>query len=102
MVDLVEERKTHVVCISALPPSAVTQARHLCKRLRARFPDLPVIVGLWNAHGDLGKVKERLEVAGANKVVTTFTEGIEQVRQIIQPLLHGVGKQPDPEVLPAA
>ncbi|HSE84006.1 MAG TPA: AI-2E family transporter [Thermodesulfobacteriota bacterium] len=99
MMDLVKERRADLVCISALPPSTVRQARYLCKRLRSRFPDLPILVGLWNAQGDLKKVKERLKVAGTDKVVTTFAQGIEQVRQIIQPLLYGVRKEFAPEAL---
>lgn len=102
MVNLVEQNKADVVCISALPPSAVTKARYLSKRLRARFPNLPMLVGLWNAQGDLEKVKERLATAGADKVVTTFAQGMEQIRQIIRPILQGVNKQPEPETLPSA
>lgn len=95
MMEMVGERKADVVCISALPPSAVTQARYLCKRLRVRFPNLPVLVGLWNAEGDVEKAKERLRTVGADKVVTTLSEGIEQIRQIVQPLRMGVGKEED-------
>ncbi len=39
MVDLVEQRKADVVCISAMPPAAATHARYLCKRLQGRFPE---------------------------------------------------------------
>ena len=60
MVELVEDRKADVVCISAMPPAAATHARYLCKRLQGRFPDAHLIVGLWNAKGDLTKMKERI------------------------------------------
>lgn len=76
----------------------MTKARYLCKGLRTRFPDLPILVGLWNAEGNLEKAKERLETAGTNKVVTTFAQGMEQ----LQPLLMGVKKQAEPELLPSA
>jgi predicted PurR-regulated permease PerM len=33
-----------VVCIAALPPGGLTHARYLCKRLRARFPQRPIIL----------------------------------------------------------
>ena len=45
----VETAAPTVVCVSALPPTAALHARYLCKRLRARFPTLPVVVGLWQS-----------------------------------------------------
>ena len=56
--DLVARRKPDVVCISATPPAAVMHARHLCKLVRGRFPQVPVVVGLWDAQGDLGKSRD--------------------------------------------
>jgi predicted PurR-regulated permease PerM len=84
MVELVERHKPDVVCISALPPSALTHARYLSKRIRARFPDLPLLVGLWNAHGDLARAKERLEIGEDIKVVSSFAQGLEDIRQLNQ------------------
>ena len=60
MVELVEQRKADVVCVSATPPGAMMHARYLCKHLRRRFPKVKLVVGLWDAHGDLNKVKERI------------------------------------------
>ena len=57
MVDLVEQRNADVVCISATPPAAVMHARYLCKQLRRRFPKVKLVVGLWDAQGDLNKAK---------------------------------------------
>jgi hypothetical protein len=33
---------------------------------------VPLIVGLWNAAGDLDRARQRLEAAGATRVVTSF------------------------------
>lgn len=82
MMELVERHKSEVVCISALPPAAVRQACYLCKRLRARFPELQIMVGLWDAQGDRQKANERIESAGANKTVTTFAQGLEHLRRL--------------------
>jgi predicted PurR-regulated permease PerM len=81
MVDLVEQRQPDVVCISATPPAAVMHARHLCKQLRARLPKLNLVVGLWDAQGDLNKAKERIGCGAA--VVATLAEAQEHVRQLI-------------------
>ena len=81
-MDLVELHKPDVVCISALPPAAVRQACYLCKRLRTRFPELQIMVGLWDAQGDRQKANERIESAGANRTVTTFAQGLEHLGQL--------------------
>jgi len=96
LVDLVQQRKPDVVCISATPPAAVMHARHLCKHVRGRFPEVPVVVGLWNAQGDLSKAKTRIGGAATTHVVATLAEAQEQVRLLIQPLLPPPAKQAQP------
>ena len=44
----VAARGPEVVCLSAVRPFAVMQARYLAKRLRTRFPDLKILVGVWD------------------------------------------------------
>jgi predicted PurR-regulated permease PerM len=100
LVDLVERRKPDVVCISATPPAAVMHARHLCKRVRDRFPEVPVVVGLWNAQGDLSKAKSRIGGAATTHVVATLTEAQEQIRLLIQPLLPPPEMQTRPDSRP--
>ncbi|HEY3242424.1 MAG TPA: AI-2E family transporter [Phycisphaerae bacterium] len=100
MVDLVEERKADVVCISATPPAAVMHARYLCKRLRGRFPELNLVVGLWNAKGDLQKARERLGGDATTHVVGTLADAQEQIRVLVQPLLLRREKQRQPDIAP--
>src|SRR4030095_5185720 len=87
MVDLVEQRKDDGGCISAVPPSAAMHARYLCKRLRGRFPDANLVVGLWNTRGDLAKAKERIGGGTMAHVVATLADAQEQIRLLIEPLL---------------
>ena len=93
VIDLVARRKPDAVCISATPPAAVMHARHLCKIVRGRFPQVPVVVGLWDAPGDLSKAKTRIGSGAATHVVTTLAEAQEQVRLLVQPLLRSPEKQ---------
>ncbi len=81
VVTRVEETAPALVCISALPPGAVSYARYLCGRLERRHAGLPVIVGLWNVNGNLERMSARLTEAGAHRVVTTFEDGADQVRR---------------------
>ena len=66
--------------------NAVLHARHLCNHVRGRFPVVPLVVGLWNAHGDLSKEKTGIGGAETRYVVATLAEAQDQVPQLIQPL----------------
>jgi predicted PurR-regulated permease PerM/methylmalonyl-CoA mutase cobalamin-binding subunit len=97
-VDLVEQHNADVVCISAVPPTAATHARYLCKRLRGRFPEANLIVGMWNAKGDLNKAKDRIGCGATAHVVATLADAQEQIRLLIEPLLLRPEKQVQPDV----
>ena len=71
-----------VVCVSALPPAAVGQARSLCKRLRSRFPELSLVIGLWGFSGGVPKAQERVGAGCTDAVATTLSEALLQVRRL--------------------
>ena len=102
MLDLVDEVKPDAICISATPPAAVIHARYLCKKLRGRVANIPIIVGLWNAHGDMQRASHRLASAGASKVITTYAAGMEELAQLVQAVIEGVQKQRAVATAPAA
>jgi predicted PurR-regulated permease PerM len=82
VVSLVGEKSPALICIATLPPGGLAQTRYLCKRLRARFPNLKIAVGRWGtASGDNNKI---LLAAGADKVGTTMIETRAQMVQLIQ------------------
>ena len=97
LADLLQRRKPDVVCISATPPAAVMHARHLCKHIRGRFPKVPMVVGLWDAQGDLSKAKTRIGADTTTHVVTTLAEAQEKIRLLIQPLLPPPEKEEQPQ-----
>ncbi len=71
-----------IVCVSALPPFAVGQARSLCKRLRARFPEIVIVVGLWGFAGGVPKAQERVGPSCTDAVCTNLSEAILQIRTL--------------------
>ncbi|MBI3863350.1 MAG: AI-2E family transporter [Planctomycetia bacterium] len=87
LVNLIAQRQADVVCISAMPPAAATHARYLCRRLQGKFPAGRLIVGLWNAQGDLTKARTRIDCEAAVRVVTTLAQAREQIQVVLQPLL---------------
>jgi hypothetical protein len=47
-----------------------------------------VVVGLWNAQGDLSKAKTRIGADATTYIVATLAEALEQVRLLIQSRLR--------------
>ena len=74
-----QDLKPDAIVISALPPDAVTAARRACRALRARWHDVPILVGLWSTTGDTQRARQRLEAVGASAVCTSFAECIALV-----------------------
>ncbi|MGO8793681.1 MAG: AI-2E family transporter [Candidatus Sulfotelmatobacter sp.] len=74
MLDQVQELPADLVCVSALPPFAQAQARSLCKRLRQRYPNLKIFLGLWDFPGGGAKIQERGGIPSANVIGTSLTQ----------------------------
>jgi hypothetical protein len=87
IVDFVEKHEAVVICISAMAPAAVMHARHLFKRLRRDFPAVRIVIGLWDASGELAKARSRIGSGEAAHVVATLAEAQQRVRELIQPIL---------------
>jgi predicted PurR-regulated permease PerM len=80
MLDRLTEADPNVLCVSALPPLAVTHARSICRRARQKLPHLRVVVGLWNSGAELEKLKQRLGPDCSDSVMTTLAQAEAQVR----------------------
>ncbi len=85
MLEQVSRGGYRIACVSALPPFAVGQARSLCRRLRAKFPDLAIVVGLWDFAGGVPKALERVGPGCTDAVATTLTEALMQIRRLNEP-----------------
>ncbi len=70
------------VVISALPPDAVAPARTVCRAIRSRSRDLPIMVGLWDPENDLTKPRERLQAAGAGGLVVSFADCVSALEAL--------------------
>jgi len=79
LVDRVAKTASDVVVISILPPISPRDSRLLWKRLRSRYPDLPIVVGFWGAGADQESLAPPAEDS-ATKVATTLAEAVTLVR----------------------
>jgi hypothetical protein len=76
-----KEHACRVVCISAVPPHAASQAGSLARRLKRDTPQLKVLVALWTSEG-LDRIKPRLLSAGVDEVVTRLEDALTQLRRL--------------------
>jgi predicted PurR-regulated permease PerM len=81
VVALIGEKNPAIIFIATISPRGLAQTRYLCKRLRARCPNLKIAVGRW----DMGNEdKDSILRAGADRVGTTMIETREQMIQLCQ------------------
>jgi hypothetical protein len=59
LLELVANQNPPLVCIAAIPPGGLAHTRYLCKRLRARFPDIKILVGRWGQGENLEETPNR-------------------------------------------
>jgi predicted PurR-regulated permease PerM len=75
-------RTIDAIVVSALPPDAVSPARAVCRSVRSRTPEMPLMVGLWDPDSDLEKPRQRLEAAGAGRVVVSFGDCVDALEAL--------------------
>jgi len=79
VLSIVAARNSTIVCVASIRPSDLAHTRYLCKRLRARFPHLKIVVGRWGGQ-DRGE-QDQLLAAGADAVSATLRESRDQIRE---------------------
>jgi hypothetical protein len=84
IVALAAEKKPSVVLIAALPPEGLAQTRHLCKRLRARLPEIKILVGRWGGPDAKSNDRETLVAAGADEVGLTLAQSRDQLLERVR------------------
>jgi predicted PurR-regulated permease PerM len=93
MIETVRDFKADVVCISALPPAAVTHARYLCKRLHGQYPGTEMVVGLWAIDGNLDRAMDRIASVRPVRMAANYTQAIDQIHQLAQRKILSSGEK---------
>jgi len=84
VLERVGEEEPAVVCIATLPPNGLSNVRYLCKRLRAQFPELKIVVSRLGRIENAEKTRQRLLAAGADVVTTSLLETRSQLLPLVQ------------------
>jgi len=96
LVERVTAERATLICIGAIPPGGLTHARYLCKRLRARCPDLKIIVGRWGLKENVEANRIQLQEVGADLMATTLVETRKQLNEWL-PVLTYKEENPSPD-----
>jgi predicted PurR-regulated permease PerM len=97
--ELINKSHASVICITAMPPAAATHARHVCKWVRARYPDIRIIVSLLDSQGDLGPAIARIGIDSRTFVVPTLDEAMKQAHLLTDPPVPEGATDPVPTLL---
>jgi len=79
MLSHVTDAKPDLVCISALPPFALTHTRALYSKLRLQSPELHIVICLWNYDGDAQKMATRFKLAPGDAFFTILHQVLQGV-----------------------
>ncbi|HZP42053.1 MAG TPA: AI-2E family transporter, partial [Candidatus Binatia bacterium] len=82
VIETIERDAPDLVCLAALPPGGVNHLRYLCKRIRARTPDLKILVVRPGVR-DTDPLVQRLTEVGADAVVGTLAAARDAVARLL-------------------
>ncbi len=97
LVERAAKSECEAICISVVPPSTLVHARYLTAKLRARLPDVKIVVGFWGATENMGDAAQRLRVSGADEVVVSFSEAVLQLQKFSEDISDEMTAAPIPE-----
>ena len=92
LVAQVADQAPALVCIGALPPGGLAHTRYLCKKLRARFLKVKIVVGRWGLSGNIEANREQLRDAGADLTAATILETRRQLSSLLPTLMQQQAK----------
>jgi predicted PurR-regulated permease PerM len=81
---LQQERPSGVI-VAAVGPGGLTEARYLCRRLRAQLPEARIVVGRWGVGKEPNRARRALLTAGADVVAATLVDARRQLDQVAPP-----------------
>lgn len=76
-----EDRAPDLMCVVSSPPGGLAQTRYICRRIRARLPDIRILVFRPGVPEGARHGAEKLLEDGANGVAFSFEDALIQVEQ---------------------
>jgi hypothetical protein len=77
--------QSSVMVRSYMNVDSLAHARFLIRRLRRRFPNVCIMLGLWTFTPELMARRDPIAATGADRVATTIADALEQIRDTLVP-----------------
>ncbi len=97
LVEHAAKSDCEAICVSVIPPSTLVHARYLTAKLRARLPDVKIVVGFWGATENMADAAQRVRVSGADEVVVSLAEAVMQMSKFSVVIMDEMAAAPIPE-----
>ncbi len=83
VIGRIGESPPDVLFIASIPPGGLSQTRYLCKRLRARFPELRIVVGRLGLYeAERAEQARQLQEAGSDHLVLGLAEAVSELGKL--------------------
>ena len=69
-----------LVCISSIPPLALTHARRMAEQIREALPQIPLVIGLWCYPTTSSRTLLALQETTNSTVVTSLAAAVTQFK----------------------
>jgi predicted PurR-regulated permease PerM len=76
LMQVLELSEDDVICISAVPPFAFSNAKTLSRQMKMRFPLTKLVVGVWGFAGDATLALERFQAPRPDQLVTSLEQAL--------------------------
>jgi predicted PurR-regulated permease PerM len=103
LIEEIARNGADVVCLSAVPPTALAHVRYLYKRLSTRFPELPIVVGVWSPQVDRADIAARLGAHPNTTIAVSLAQARAAVAEALTPARQRLAAEvaPEPDRRPA-
>jgi predicted PurR-regulated permease PerM len=81
--DLAARANYDLICISAVPPTALYAARQVCNTLNERCQDVKTLVAIWSPKAEVTDLQQRLAAESPAAVVTTMQAAVQQTKALL-------------------
>jgi predicted PurR-regulated permease PerM len=69
-----------IIFLSALPPFARARARRVYNNLRSRYPNLRIMIGMWNYRDDQAQAARQISRGEVSEAATTLAQAVSLVQ----------------------
>jgi predicted PurR-regulated permease PerM/methylmalonyl-CoA mutase cobalamin-binding subunit len=75
-----------IVFLSGLPPFARARSRRVYQKVRLRYPNLRIMIGLWNYRDDRVQAAQQISRGEVSEAATTLAQAVSQVQAVVAEL----------------